>query len=105
MDQIIMDQILKPILGIKAFYILIASILMIGNVPFAQATVVSYNVTGVLFEPQTQPIDTTFNGNFDWDGTTVSNLHGTMNSSMWPTDDINPDPDNKFIHLSTWIIS
>ena len=88
-----MDQILKPVLGIKSLYILVASILMIVNISFAQASVVSYNVSGIFFEPQTQPIDTTFNGSFDWDGTSVSNLHGTMNSAMWKTDDINPNPD------------
>ncbi len=80
-----MDKILKSIFAISIF--------MIANISTAQATVVSYNVTGILFEPQTQPTNTTFNGNFEWDGTAVSNLHGTMNSAMWETDDINPNPD------------
>lgn len=66
------------------------------------ASVVTYNVTGVLFEPMTQPDNTTFVGSFDWDGTTVSNLHGTMNSSMWAVDDVNPDYINTYplLHLN-----
>ena len=87
-----MDQILKPIQCMKATYLLAASILMIVNTPFAQATIASYDVTGVFVEPQTQPINTTFNGSFEWDGAIVTNFHGTMNSSMWETDDISPIP-------------
>ena len=97
-----MDQILKSIRGINVTHLLVVSILMIANVSTAQATVVSYNVTGVIFEPQTQPTNTTFNGSFEWDGLLISNLRGTMNSSMWETDDINPDPDSlifPLIHL------
>jgi len=91
-----MNQILKPDSRIKVFYILFASILMIINVSMAQATTLSYNVTGVFHEPQTQPRDTIFNGSFDWDGSVVSNLHGSMNSSMYETDNINPIPNFSF---------
>ncbi len=87
-----MNQILKPVSSIKAFYMLLASILMIVNISMAQATTLSYNVTGVFYEPQTQPLNTIFNGSFDWDGAVVSGLHGSMNSSMYITDNINPIP-------------
>ena len=71
---------------------LVASVLATAITPIAQASVVTYNVTGVLYEPQTQPLDTIFNGSFDWDGTNVTNLHGTMNSSMYAVDNENPIP-------------
>jgi len=72
------------------------SMLIIISIPIAQASVVTYNIAGVFHEPQTQPLDTVFNGSFDWDGATVSNLHGTMNSSMYDTDDVTPDFSGSF---------
>jgi len=71
--------------------LLTASMLIITSIPVAQAVAVTYNVTGTLLEPMTQPLNTVFNGSFNWDGFTVTDLHGTMNSSMYLTDDINPD--------------
>ncbi len=97
-----MNQILQPIQGMKATLVLAVLILMITNISIAQATVASYNVTGIFFEPQTQPTNTTFNGSFEWDGASVTNLHGTMNSTMYSTDNINPDFSNTFplLHLN-----
>lgn len=89
-----MDQIIKPFLKMKTIYFFALSIYMIVSIPLAQAKVISYNVIGDFYEPMTQAptmsYDTIFNGSFDWDGTTVSNLHGTMNSSMYVIDNVNP---------------
>jgi len=81
-----MNKILKSILA--------ASVLMLANTSTVHALVVEYDVTGVIYEPLTQNIggDTTFNGSFGWDGASVSNLHGTMNSSMYFIDDGSPIP-------------
>lgn len=66
--------------------------LILVNVPIAQATGVTYDVIGTFNEPMTRPIKTVFNGSFNWDGSAVSNLHGTMNSTMYEMDDVNPIP-------------
>ena len=66
------------------------------SVPVAQATGVTYSITGTLYEPMTQPHNTVFNGSFNWDGSAVLNLHGTMNSTMYITDDVNPIPGVSF---------
>jgi len=70
---------------------LAASVLITISASVAQASSVMYNVTGTLYEPMTQPFNTVFKGSFNWDGSAVTDLHGTMNSSMYLTDDINPD--------------
>jgi hypothetical protein len=44
----------------------------------------TYNVNAQFKEYLTNGKDTFFNGTFDWDGSSVTNLHGTMNSSMYP---------------------
>jgi len=67
-------------------------LVLTASVSTGQASIVKYEVQGVFFEPMTQQVgNTVFNGAFDWDGGIVSNLNGTMNSSMYVTDDINPD--------------
>ena len=83
-----MGQILKPILAVL--------ILMIANTSVAYATMASYNITGVFFEPNTSIGHTTFTGTFNWDADTetVSGLHGSQNVTMWdPSDypDLNLD--------------
>ena len=80
-----MDQKLKFTQGMKAINLLVALVFMMANVSTTQASVVTYNVTGIFYEPMTQPSNTVFNGSFEWDGTSVSNLHGTMNSTMYDT--------------------
>ena len=57
-------------------------VFIIANISTVQANLVTYNVEGVFFEPNTQPNNTVFSGTFDWDGSTLSNLTGMMNSSM-----------------------
>jgi len=89
-EEFKMDQKLKSVGSLKPSYLVAALILIVTSISTAQASLITYNVTGIFYEPQTQPLDTTFNGQFDWDGTTVSNLHGTMNSSMYATDNENP---------------
>jgi len=82
----------------KASSVIVLSVFAI----YANASEVTrYKVTGVFFEPNTQPNNTVFNGEFDWNGTTVSNLHGTMNSSMYDTDNAHPDYTRSYplIHL------
>jgi len=49
------------------------------NISVAQASV-TYNVEGLFTEPNAY--NTVFTGTFDWDGSTLSNLQGVMNSSM-----------------------
>jgi len=85
-----MNKIIKKVLT--------ASMLTIVTVPVTQASSVTYNVEGAFYEPQTQGLggDTVFKGTFNWDGSVVSNLHGTMNSSMYITDNINPDYNQTF---------
>ncbi|TXT20358.1 MAG: hypothetical protein FD134_2924, partial [Gallionellaceae bacterium] len=53
----------------------------------AQAAIVTYNVTETFFEPDTQPKDTIFIGQFDFDNVanTVSNLQGVLSESMTGT--------------------
>jgi len=62
-------------------------VLLVMSSNLTQASVVKYNVTGI-FADAIYP--TQFDGSFDWNGTEVSNFHGTMNSSMYKVDDINP---------------
>lgn len=71
------------------------------NSSTAYGAVTSYAVNAVIYEPAAA-YNTFFNGSFEWDGTTVSNLHGTMNSSMYDINDVNPDYKNSFplMHLN-----
>jgi len=69
-----MKQIQKTFFSVLIF--------IIANISSAQANLVTYSVEGVFFEPNTQPNNTVFTGTFDWDGSTLSNLNGMMNSSM-----------------------
>jgi len=57
--------------------------LLLGSVSIAQAT--AYDVHGTFYEPMVQGGEgpgTEFKGSFDWDGTTLSGLSGTMNEAM-----------------------
>lgn len=63
---------------------LAAAMVLAASASMAQAT--TYNVHGVFTEP-TEPMGgtvgpTIFDGTFDWDGTTLTNFTGAMNSSM-----------------------
>ncbi|WP_431065842.1 hypothetical protein [Methylotuvimicrobium sp.] len=80
--------------------VLLLMVAIMGSSSFA--SVVTYKVTGVLYEPATQPNNTNFVGSFDWDGSVVSNLQGAMNSSMYEVDDVNPDFKKSFplLHLN-----
>ena len=65
-----------------------ATVLMFGSASMAQAT--TYDVMGEFNEPNAAVFNTTFTGSFDWDGSTLTNLMGTMNSSMDSTiEDLN----------------
>ncbi|MCK9607317.1 MAG: VPLPA-CTERM sorting domain-containing protein [Methylomonas sp.] len=94
----------SSIQGIKAAHLLLASVLVFANVSIAEAAIATYNVTGVFAEPATTVGHTTFNGTFSWDAATetVSELRGTMNSAMYPADDINPNPPQSYplMHLN-----
>jgi len=50
------------------------------NISIANANGVTYSVEGIFSEPNAY--DTVFTGTFDWDGATLTNLQGVMNSSM-----------------------
>lgn len=79
---------------------LLASLLMTTCAVMAQAQ--TYSVAAEFSETMTNGVDTFFNGTFDWDGSSVTNLHGTMNSSMYPVNNVNPDYSSSFplINLS-----
>jgi hypothetical protein len=46
----------------------------------------TYSIAAEFYEDATNGNNTFFNGTFDWDGSSVVNLQGTMNSSMYPVD-------------------
>ncbi|AEG02577.1 hypothetical protein [Methylomonas methanica] len=79
-------------LGIRIGFLFV---LTVAISPVAHGSVATYDINAVIYEPAAA-YNTFFNGSFDWDGATVSNLHGTMNSSMYDTNDINPDYYNSF---------
>jgi len=58
-----------------------ASLLMLAGIPMAQATV--YNITAVFDEPVSQYPTTQFEGSFEFDGTDITNLKGTLSESMY----------------------
>lgn len=60
---------------------LAAAAIMLGSVSMTQAS--TYNVEGVFYEPTAALGNTVFTGTFDWNGTTLSNFSGQMNSSMF----------------------
>lgn len=99
-----MDNKQRDMQAIKRLYLLIILVLFFTNNSIANAAVVTYNVTGVFAEPATEVGYTEFVGTFNWDALTqtVSGLKGTMNSSMYPTDDINPKPPQTYplMHLN-----
>lgn len=49
------------------------------------AQAATYDVAANFYDGSIQG-RTLFNGSFDWDGTTVSNFHGLLESSMWAWD-------------------
>jgi len=55
-------------------------IFITANISVVQASVATYNVEGIFFEPNAN--NTVFTGTFGWDGSVLSNLQGVMNSSM-----------------------
>jgi hypothetical protein len=59
---------------------LAAAIALVCSASLAQAT--TYDVAANFYDGSIQG-RTLFNGSFDWDGTTVSNFHGLLESSMW----------------------
>jgi len=65
---------------VKARSLLIIG-LMLANIQMVQAGVVTYSVEGTFSEPMS--LKTDFKGTFNWDGTSLSNLSGRMNSSMY----------------------
>ena len=65
----------------KKTAVILGSMCMLAGAQMAQAAL--YNVTGIFDEPSATAGHTTFIGTFDWDGTTLSGLQGTMNASMY----------------------
>ena len=65
----------------KKTAVILGSMCMLAGAQMAQAAL--YNVTGIFDEPTALAGHTTFTGTFDWDGTTLSGLQGTMNASMY----------------------
>jgi hypothetical protein len=65
---------------------LAASLLLAASTSMAQAAL--YNVSAVFKDGGIQGV-TTFDGNFDWDGTTVSNFTGNLSESMFAWDATN----------------
>jgi len=67
---------------------LVVTLLLLANISVGQASAVSYNVEGVLYEPLKftggTVGDTIFSGSFVWDSSTstLSGFSGVMNSSM-----------------------
>ena len=58
--------------------------LLVGSTSMAQAT--SYDVSAVFNDGGVQQ-ETTFNGTFDWDGSSVTNFSGFLSESMWTWSD------------------
>jgi len=75
----------------KKTAVILGSMCMLAGAQMAQAAL--YDVTGVFIEPNTLTGNTTFIGTFDWDGTTLSGLQGTMNATMYPNDNMGAVPD------------
>jgi len=68
----------------RTMFSVVVSVFIFANISTAQASNVSYGVTGIFDEPQTSIGHTTFLGSFNWDADseTVSNLQGSMNVTM-----------------------
>lgn len=74
-----------------------AAVSMVAATSMAHATVTTYNIKEVFFEPDTQPRDTIFIGSFSFDDVTktVSDLNGILSESMtgdqiaYPNDNMN----------------
>jgi len=79
----------------KISYLACATVLLFVNSVSVQASVVTYNITGEFVEPVAKH-NTIFNGSFEWDGSSISSFYGTMNSSMYDTNNINPVPGDSF---------
>lgn len=69
---------------LKHLALLAAAFLTMVNAPAAQAARLTYTVTAIFYEPDTQPNNTVFTGSFVYDTTThaISGLHGTLSESM-----------------------
>ena len=63
--------------------------LLTANIGMAQAQ--TFSVAGEFKEYLTNGVNTYFDGTFDWDGVSVTNLQGKMNSSMYPVNNVDPD--------------
>lgn len=61
----------------------VGSALVLAAVPGANAA--TYDVSARFYDGGIQG-QTLFNGSFDWNGTTVSNFHGLLSTSMWAWD-------------------
>ena len=68
----------------KKFAVIAGALCLAASAQIAQAAIVTYNVKETFFEPDTQPKDTIFIGQFDFDNVanTVSNLQGVLSESM-----------------------
>jgi hypothetical protein len=69
---------------------LAASLLLAASTSMAHAATTTYNIAADIFEPTAAAGDTTFHLSMGWDGTSITSLTGTMNSSMFSAvEDIN----------------
>jgi hypothetical protein len=68
----------------KRFSVLITLFLALINVQTAQASLVTYNVEAVFYEPQTQPFNSVFTGSFLYNSVTqaITGLTGSLTQSM-----------------------
>jgi hypothetical protein len=73
---------------------LVTYLLLVAGSTMAQAQ--TYSVAAEFSETMTNGVDTFFNGTFDWNGSSVTNLQGTMNSSMYPVNNVNPNYKTSF---------
>ena len=69
---------------LKRSALLATPFMIMVNVPVVYAAQLTYNVTAIFYEPDTQPNNTIFTGTFVYDTTTqaISGLKGTLSESM-----------------------
>lgn len=72
--------------GMKSTKLVTVFLLLFANISIAQATV--YNIYARFSDGGIQG-ETLFNGQYDWDGSTVSSFRGELTQAMWAWDENN----------------
>jgi len=75
---------LQQIQSVKSTSLVAVVLLLLTNIQISQAT--TYNVSADFSDGGIQG-ETLFNGQYDWDGITVSNFSGQLTQSMWAWDE------------------